>query len=149
MEQPALAARYLSKTFDGVRALDDVGISIWPGEIHGLLGENGSGKSTLIHILAGYHAPDSGGELDVHGKNARLPLRPDRSLQLGMRFVHQDLGLFPSLSVTENLLIGELGAGRRERIVGRSARARADRVLRRVGLDVDGATNQAPPSDCG
>src|ERR1700744_4427524 len=88
----ALAMRRISKSFGGEQALDDVNFSVAPGEIHGLLGENGSGKSTLIKILSGYHAPDSG-ELEVHGEAVTLPLVPGQFRELGLEFVHQDLGL--------------------------------------------------------
>src|SRR5712692_3288183 len=98
---PILAARGLSKSFGGSRALDDVSLTVLPGEVHGLLGENGSGKSTLIKILAGYHAPDAG-ELEVNGQSVKLPLHPGQFRGLGMSFVHQDLGLVNSLSVVEN-----------------------------------------------
>ena len=108
---PALALRGLSKHFGGVRALDDVSLTVLPGEVHGLLGENGSGKSTLIKILAGFHAPDAG-ELEVDGQPVRLPLVPGQFRSLGLSFVHQDLGLVPTLSVTENLGVGELAASR-------------------------------------
>ena len=59
-DRPLLSARGLTKAFGGARALDEVDLTVLPGEVHGLLGENGSGKSTLIKILAGYHTPDSG-----------------------------------------------------------------------------------------
>src|SRR2546422_10477445 len=95
---PILAVRGLSKSFGGARALDDVTLTVLPGEVHGLLGENGSGKSTLIKILAGYHAPDAG-ELEVNGEPVKLPLHPGQFRDLGMSFVHQDLGLIPSVSV--------------------------------------------------
>src|SRR6266571_1947498 len=67
-ERAALAVRHVSKSFGGVRALDDAGLTLLRGEVHGLLGENGSGKSTLIRILAGYHAPEPGAELEVGGR---------------------------------------------------------------------------------
>ena len=77
-----------------------------PGEVHGLLGENGSGKSTLIKILAGFHEPDAG-ELRIDGEPVRLPLATGQFRELGMSFVHQDLGLVESLSVLENLRVAE------------------------------------------
>src|ERR1051325_3423261 len=103
--------RDLTKRFDGVLALDEVDLSVLPGEVHGLLGENGSGKSTLIKVLAGFHDPD-GGELLVDGQPAALPLAPGRFRELGMSFVHQDLGLIESLSALENLLVAELASSR-------------------------------------
>ncbi|HWD82048.1 MAG TPA: ATP-binding cassette domain-containing protein, partial [Kribbella sp.] len=99
---PLLEARGLTKSFGGALALDGVDLTVLPGEVHGLLGENGSGKSTLIKILAAYHAPD-GGELSVNGRDVALPLSPGEPQDLGLEFVHQDLGLVPSLTVAENL----------------------------------------------
>ena len=106
---PLLEARGLTKSFGGALALDGVDLTVLPGEVHGLLGENGSGKSTLIKILAGYHVPDAG-TLSVSGHDVRLPLRPGEYRELGFEFVHQDLGLVPSLSVAENLFLGEIAA---------------------------------------
>jgi ribose transport system ATP-binding protein len=136
-ETAALAVRHVSKSFGGVRALNDAGLTLLRGEVHGLLGENGSGKSTLIRILAGYHAPDPGAELEIGGRRERLPLPPGRARELGIAFVHQDLGLIPDLSVVENLRIGELAARRDWRISWRRERARASEALARFGVDLD------------
>jgi ribose transport system ATP-binding protein len=97
-----LVVRNLSMTFGGQRALDAVDVSIRRGEIHGLVGQNGCGKSTLIKILSGYHHPDSGGELEIDGRPVKLPVRTGSASELGMSFVHQDLGLLPTLTVVEN-----------------------------------------------
>jgi ribose transport system ATP-binding protein len=134
---PRLTLRHLSKTFGGARALDDVDMTVLPGEVHGLLGENGSGKSTLIKILAGYHAPDLG-ELEVDGKPTKLPLHPGQFRELGMSFVHQDLGLVDALSVLENLRVGEFAASRdRWRISWRRERRRARETFARYGVRLD------------
>jgi ribose transport system ATP-binding protein len=109
--RPRLELRNLSKSFGGTRALRGVDLSVLPGEVHGLLGENGSGKSTLIKILAGFHEPEEG-ELLIDGEPVRLPLAPGRFRELGMAFVHQDLGLVESLSVLENLRVAELASSR-------------------------------------
>ncbi|MGH7044115.1 MAG: ATP-binding cassette domain-containing protein [Acetobacteraceae bacterium] len=108
---PALRLAHLSKHFGATAALNDVALEVAGGEVHGLLGHNGSGKSTLIRILAGYHAPEPGGELRVRGIPVRLPLRPGQFRELGMAFVHQDPALLPALTVTENLRIGALAGG--------------------------------------
>ena len=134
---PALELTNLSKSFGGVRALDGVDFSVTAGEVHGLLGENGSGKSTLIKILAGYHAPDEG-SLSVYGNPVKLPLRPGQFRSLSMDFVHQDLGLIPSLTVIENLYVGELAASRRRvHINWTSQRRRARATFARYGLRFD------------
>src|SRR5215469_14042626 len=105
--RPFVMARQLTMEFGGQRALDAVDMDILPGEVHGLVGENGSGKSTLIKILAGFHAPRAG-TLEVAGRPIPLPLRPGQFRELGFAFVHQDLGLIPSLSVLENLIVDRL-----------------------------------------
>jgi ribose transport system ATP-binding protein len=133
----AVRLRHISKSFGGVRALDGAHLEVLRGEVHGLLGENGSGKSTLIKVLAGYHDPEPGGELEVGGRAARLPLRPGEARTLGLAFVHQDLGLIPSLSVVENLRLTELAARRGWRISWSGERRRAAEALARHGVAID------------
>lgn len=103
--------RGISKAFGAEQALDRVDISFLDGEIHGLVGENGSGKSTLIKVLAGFHTPDEG-EIIVRGTPVSLPMKPGGYRELGFAFVHQDLGLIPSLSVMENIRIERIAASR-------------------------------------
>jgi ribose transport system ATP-binding protein len=136
-DQPVVALRHVSKTFGAVRALDDVDLTIRRGEVHGLLGENGSGKSTLIKILSGFHAPEGGSELEINGRPVPLPLHPGQFRRLGMSFVHQDLGLVPSLSVVENLLVGDLTAQRRWRLSWARERRRAQETFGSFGLALD------------
>src|SRR4051812_33874158 len=92
----------LSKTFPGQQALVDVSIDVRPAEIHALLGQNGSGKSTLIKILAGIYSPDAGGSVSIFGDE--LPFgSPRDSRRLGLRFVHQALGIIDELTAVENI----------------------------------------------
>jgi len=140
---PVVSARGISKRFAGVRALDGAGITVLPGEVHGLLGPNGSGKSTLVKVLAGYHAPDSGGALEVDGQAVALPVQPARAAELGMSFVHQDLGLIPSLSVAENLRLTDLATSRRWFISWPAERRRAQAIVDRFGIAVDPAVRVA------
>jgi len=139
-QHPRLALTGLSKSFGGTKALRGVDLDVLPGEVHGLLGENGSGKSTLIKILAGYHQPDDG-ELEVRGEPVKLPLHPGQFRELGMSFVHQDLGLIQSVSVVENLLVGELADSRnRWGIRWSRERARARAIFARYGVPLDPRT---------
>src|ERR687897_2219075 len=102
----AVQVEGVSKVYPGTRALDGVNVTLRAGEIHGLCGGNGSGKSTLIKILCGVVDGDEGsvrfGErgVDVSDLTATL------SHELGVRVVHQDLGIFPDLSVAENIMLG-------------------------------------------
>jgi ribose transport system ATP-binding protein len=117
-----------------------VNLTIGQGEVHGLIGENGSGKSTLIKILAGFHTPDPGGSLQVNGNEVKLPMQPGQFRDLGVSFVHQDLGLVPELSVLENLRVAEVVARRGGFISWRSERRKASEVLDRYGLSIDPRT---------
>ncbi len=132
-----LEIAHLSKTFGGAKALDDVGFAVLPGEVHGLLGQNGSGKSTLIRILAGYHAPEPGASLAIFGRRAPLPLPPGEYRKHGLAFVHQQLGLLPSLSVVENLRIGDLATRDNWALSWRQERRRAREIFARFGLAID------------
>jgi ribose transport system ATP-binding protein len=135
--QPLLAARGLTKGFGGALALDGVDLTVLPGEVHGLLGENGSGKSTLIKILAGYHAPNAG-ELVVNGADVSLPLASGESRALGFEFVHQELGLVPSLTVAENLFMSDIAKPSNRFFVSWSRQERvAKDVFKRYGLAID------------
>lgn len=97
----------VSKTFPGMKALDEVTFQIAPGSFHALVGGNGSGKSTLIKVLAGVYQGDPGGQIRVgESTTASDVTTPAWSRQAGIRFVHQDLGLFDELSVGENMLGG-------------------------------------------
>jgi ribose transport system ATP-binding protein len=105
--EPVLAVNRISKTFPGQRALSEVSLEIVPGEVHALLGQNGSGKSTFIKCLSGYHTPDAGsGDIVVGGVTLPKPHTSQEAHAAGLTFIHQDLGLVPSLSVLENFCLG-------------------------------------------
>lgn len=135
-----LSLRDLSKSFAGTRALAEVSMDIDRGEVHALLGQNGSGKSTLIKVLSGYHSPDPGGAVWIHGERIRLPIAPGDTRRLGISFLHQDLGLVQTMSVLENLRVGRLATGFGRRVLWRQERSRARALLRRFDLDLDPRT---------
>ncbi|OUC06380.1 hypothetical protein RY27_21390, partial [Litorilinea aerophila] len=83
---PVVALEHVSKTFPGVRAVDQVSLAVYPGTVHGLVGENGAGKSTLIKILAGA-VPKDAGQIRVHGQPATISHVQD-ARRLGLAFVH-------------------------------------------------------------
>jgi ribose transport system ATP-binding protein len=147
--EPLLAIRNLSKTFGGVRALDGVDLTVAPGEIHGLLGANGSGKSTLIKVLAGVHAPDPGARLTLKGRDVELPLHAGAFRKLGLSFVHQNLGLIPSLSVLENLRMSSILDGAAFGLDWRAERRAAAETVARfeLGLDLDRSVQELSPVD--
>lgn len=136
-ETDALDIRHLSKYFGGAVALDDVSLTVRRGEVHGLLGSNGSGKSTLIKVLAGFHTPEPGAEIRLYGKSVPLPIPGVKVRELGLAFVHQHLGLIPSLSVTENLFIGSLSTGQNWAINWGAAHREAAAIFARFGLALD------------
>jgi ribose transport system ATP-binding protein len=138
--------RNISKRFGGEEALRSVDIGVRGGAVHGLLGPNGSGKSTLVKILSGYHLADPGAELMIHGQPQPLPLASAAFRRLGFSFVHQDLGLIPSLSVLENVCLDDIvSAG--WRIPWRSLARQARDLLAEFGLDVDpkATVSELPP----
>ena len=102
--QPLLSARNLCKSFPGVKALDDVGFDLMPGEVHALMGENGAGKSTLMRVFAGIYAADSG-EIRVGGKPVTID-GPRSAQALGISIIHQELNLMNHLSAAKNIFIG-------------------------------------------
>ncbi len=102
----ALEMRGISKTFGPVRALSNVSLTAYAGEIHALMGENGAGKSTLMKILSGAYHADPGGEIRIDGKAMQIgdPLAGRRG---GIAVIYQELALAPNLTVAENMFLGE------------------------------------------
>src|SRR4030042_639543 len=108
MSDDALELENISKTFPGVRALDNVSFRCTGGEIHALVGENGAGKSTLINIIAGVMPPDHGsGSMRVFGKEVKFR-SPAEAQHAGIGVIYQEFNLLPWLTVAENILVSQL-----------------------------------------
>lgn len=99
-----LEMRNISKSFAGVPVLHEIDLTVEGGQVHALLGENGAGKSTLMKILTGAYRPDSG-EIRINGRAVPIHTIADAQ-RLGIGMIHQELSLFPNLSIAENFLIG-------------------------------------------
>ena len=102
--QPILTVRGVTKSFPGVRALKGVDLTIYPGEVHALVGENGAGKSTLMKILAGAQPPDSG-EIAIDGKPVHFH-SPHQARAAGIGIIYQELTIAPNLTVAGNVFLG-------------------------------------------
>ena len=126
----------MSKTFTRTKALSGVSMTIDAGEVHALLGQNGSGKSTLIKILSGYHQPDLGGGVRVQGQELSFQ-SPVGSYRLGCRFVQQDLGLVPTLSVLDNMSLGSGFPTALGTIREKASYRQAKDDLAKLNLDID------------
>ena len=131
----AIAGVRLSKRYGGVQALLDVSVTALAGEVLGIVGENGAGKSTLVKILSGLVRPD-GGRLLIAGEEVVFH-GPRDAQHAGVRIAPQELVLCPDLSVTENLLSGELPRQRVGRVVVDWSRAHEEAAgrLRQLGVD--------------
>jgi ribose transport system ATP-binding protein len=134
--------RGLSKTFPGTRALRGVDLDILAGEIHALVGGNGSGKSTLIKILTGVYQGDDGGSIRIGDTEvAPSETTPDVATAALVHAVHQDLGVFPTLSVMENIALGYgYETAGKTQVRWRALRARTERLLERFEIDASPGT---------
>ena len=127
---PFFAVSGLTRSFGGLRAVDDLAFEIAPGEIVGLLGPNGSGKTTVLNLISGALAPDRG---SVQLQGVELVGKPAfRIAHLGVARTFQLVRVFASMSARENVAAG-LAFGARPRF-GRAARVEAGVLLERVGL---------------
>ena len=127
-------AKNISKSFPGVKALQNIDFDLKAGEVHALLGENGAGKSTFIKILGGSYRPDSG-TIEIGGKVVEQ-MTIQSSRKCGISIVHQELCLAPNMRVYENILLGreihKLGVCREKEMI-----AYAEQALQHLNLDID------------
>lgn len=136
--QYILRAHGITRTFPGVRALDNVQLQLRAGEVHALMGQNGAGKSTLIKVLTGACAADAG-SIELEG-NVVQPQSPLDAQRCGISTVYQEVNLCPNLSVAENIFAGRYprhswlkGAG----INWKAVNEHAQQVLAKLDLNID------------
>ncbi|MCK1317700.1 sugar ABC transporter ATP-binding protein, partial [Bradyrhizobium sp. 23] len=135
MAETLLELSGISKTYPGVRALDDVNLRVYRGEVLGLIGENGAGKSTLMRVLGGVIAPSEGVIRIGTSEYARTTVT--EATRAGIAFVHQELNLFENLDVAANVFIGreKLMGGPLKLVDNAEMRARVTPLLERLGAD--------------
>lgn len=128
-----LEMKNIVKEFPGVKALDNVNLRVERGEIHALVGENGAGKSTLMNILSGVYPYDSySGEINYNGDECKFNTLRD-SEEKGIVIIHQELALIPTLSIAENMFLGNERTGRWG-ISWDETYQQAEKHMRQVGL---------------
>ncbi|MFJ3047961.1 sugar ABC transporter ATP-binding protein [Herbaspirillum chlorophenolicum] len=132
--RPMLELSGIHKAFAGVKALTDVGLRLFPGEVHTLMGQNGAGKSTLIKVLTGVYEPDAG-RIALDG-NEIAPASTLQAQELGISTVYQEVNLCPNLSVAENIFIGRYPR-RFGRIDWKTVHAESRRLLQQLQIEID------------
>ncbi len=128
---PVLSLRGISKSFPGVKALSDVQLDLYPGQVTALIGENGAGKSTIVKVLTGIYQPDAG-QILLGGAPVQFA-SADAAAGAGVTAIHQETVLFDDLSVAENIWLGHAPRGRFGLIDRAAMRAGAVRLLDSIG----------------
>ncbi len=133
---PLLSLKGITKIFPGVRALENVQLSLWPGKVTALIGENGAGKSTLVKVMTGIYQPDEG-EILYKAIPIALPT-PESAHKVGITAIHQETVLFDELSVSENIFVGQyLYKGWLKKLDWPAMHQRARDILARLEVQID------------
>lgn len=131
-----IQVRNLTKFFPGIRALDNVHLTVRTGEVHALIGENGAGKSTLVKILTGVYTPTSG-SVKVNGEEVAFRDAIDAQAH-GICAIHQEASMFPELTVTENIYMGHhLRSGKSKLIDWKTMKANTKALLDKMQLEIN------------
>lgn len=134
-----LTLKNISKSFPGVKALDDVSVEFKEGEIHALLGENGAGKSTFMKIICGIYQPDSG-EIWLDDKRLKLKSYGD-AIRNRISIVNQEINLIPNSSIAENIVLDKMDKFTKAGFVDwKKINETAEIYMKRVGLDLSPTT---------
>ena len=135
MENEILRVENINKSFGGIRALEDIDLTISEGETLCLVGENGSGKSTLIKIISGIYSADQG---DIYiNQHHYKKIKPIESIKDGIQVIYQDFSLFPNLSVAENLAVNEHISSGKPLVNWKNIREIAQKGLENIGISLD------------
>ena len=134
MAEPVLTLTGISKSFPGVRALNDVSLSIEPGRVLALIGENGAGKSTIVKVLTGIYRPDEG-EVRVHGEPKTFA-SPRDAWGAGIAAIHQETVMFDELTVAENIFMGHMPVGSSGAVDWPQMRARSAELLKSIDAPI-------------
>jgi ribose transport system ATP-binding protein len=132
MQAPILTVKNLAKTYPGVVALNDVTMSFEKGEVHALLGENGAGKSTLIKAISGAIEPDSGSI--IFGEKEHTKMSPGLARENGVAVIYQEFSLVESLSVAQNVFLGE---NRGLLVDYKDIKTRAAKIFEEMNVNID------------
>lgn len=135
---PRLSVKSVSKSFPGVKALSDVSLEVWPGEVHALCGENGAGKSTLMRLIAGVESADVG-EVILDGQ-PMVDLDEHAAQMLGVGMVHQERSLIPGLTIAENVFAGRQPVSHFGIINTSEMNKRAKELLGELNVNIDPRT---------
>ncbi|MBJ7577733.1 sugar ABC transporter ATP-binding protein [Devosia sp. MC532] len=138
MKTPILTLENISKSFPGVRALHEVSLELYAGEVTALIGENGAGKSTLVKTMTGIYQPD-GGTISVNGKAVTLPTAVSASAA-GITAIHQETVLFDELTVAENIYLGHAPKTRFGLIDWATMKREAQLTLDSMAAGIDATT---------
>ena len=130
-----LIMEHISKSFPGVKALNDVQLTVRRGTVHALMGENGAGKSTLMKVLIGMYIPEEG-EITFQGKKVKIE-NTQQALRMGISMIHQELSPEPYMTVAENIYLGREPLGRLKLIDKKKMIADTRALLNRLEINID------------
>lgn len=138
-QKPMLKMTKITKSFPGVKALEDVNLTAYGGEITALMGENGAGKSTLMKILSGVYKKDSG-TIEIDGEEVQITGIKEAE-SLGVTIIHQELSVLPNLTVAENIFLGNEKTNKfTGRIEKRLINERSKMFLEQIGCKIEPST---------
>lgn len=130
--QPILKLDNICKSFPGVRALYNAGLSVYPGRVMALMGENGAGKSTLMKILTGIYSKDSG---SIHYQGQEVTFKNPKMSQLaGISIIHQELNIIPNLTIAENIFLGREFTNKFGGIDWKKMTTESEKLLKRLKI---------------